>query len=150
MAADQIDTNPPADEEPTRTLPSTGTPPAPASPSVVPSVPPTTATTLPAPAEPAPRKSSRGWLIAGAAVGGVVVLGLTFGGGIATGFALDGGLRGGPAAGPDGRGFPGAHGDRGWGEHGQQRPEQGTPPQRQGDDDSGDDGVTTPTPTPES
>jgi hypothetical protein len=148
MSRDQTEPNSPDADDPTAVLPRADAPVVPTSPPVAPPVPPASVGAASAHPEPAPKSPSRGWVIAGAAVGGVVVLGLTFGGGLATGLAIDGGQRGGPAAGQEGRGFPGPDGDRGFGDRDQPGPEQGTPPQQRDDDD--DDETVTPAPTPDS
>lgn len=113
MTRDDPDPNPPrieqtatAAQEPTTVLPET--PPAASSEAASPAPAPTAQAAPWAPsAEPTRRRSpSRGWVIAGAGVGGVLLLGLAFGGGVATGFALDAG-RSGPAAESGGHGLPG-------------------------------------------
>ena len=156
MSRDQTEPNSPHADEPTEVIPRGDGPVVPPSPPAVapfppvaPPVPPASVAAASAPPQPASTSRSRGWVIAGAAVGGILVLGLTFGGGIATGLAIDGGRRGGPAAGHDGPGFPAPDGDRGFGDRDQQRPDQGTAPHQRDDGDTDDDSVT-PAPTPNS
>ena len=135
MSKEQADQSANGADEPTAVIPApiaptssdddaTAVPAAPPAPVVPPAppLPPLEASSAEAPPEGAPRdrRVSRGWLIAAAAAGGLIVLGLTFGGGIATGLVI--GDHAGSSADRGGPGMHGPTGNQSGDDRGQQRP----------------------------